>query len=479
VLAGCTHIIKSIIAFADRPTQAACLRVCREWHSIAGKSLYHSITLASDRAPHSPKSSAWAVLRGALIGTTDVCLAAAGMTNHYEGCEPGQKCAILRAMGPVNSDRRDSIDDAIDSIKMGGWRARMVSQACVVGDDGYDPRDCLEILALNSLAIDVAVGSVDDKNVHYATNFKRALLRHVRVLTLATHDDCLCAAFGDIIPHLMPDVEVIRIAGNFDHHELHWSMHSMTLQGHLPYKPCCLVTAFNPRKLVFRNVSPTGIQLGSWSLESVTDLVIVLPSTGLDWWMTEGACPALFFRDQLPNVRHLKIVFHDEPEDNPLADGTEGRTPALPEAVILCLQSALPQDVCFSPIDCPCSYPKACDITSTQAKQLSNVDIEVYGLGRVRFANAGLAPALIANAGLSHSLPAGQRPKPPTPRKFLELVKQDVVSRKCITEAILQTEAPAPSEAYVDAVASSIKYLPLSEYMQDESARRYELDRYE
>lgn len=70
---------------------------------------------------------------------------------------------------------------------------------------------------------------------------KSALLKHVRVLTIASHDHCLCAVWTLVISELMPNIEVLRVAPAFDKAEPHWSK---------LYKPTPAVMGYIPFTLV-------------------------------------------------------------------------------------------------------------------------------------------------------------------------------------------------------------------------------------
>lgn len=278
-LAACPHIIEEIISQCDKATLFVCLLVNRDWHDMAGKYVYHSIVFCDD--------SVWKVLCGCIMNC-DVQTAAT-VFSHLTHCK-ASKCGIIQLDNSVRNEMETLATTIMPAIP-----SETVVKESFAGLSPQVKR------SISDIAYHFAhmLGSINDENTPYRTNFKAALLKHVRVLTIRSHNACFCDTWAPILGKLLPNVRVLRLAPACAPHYL------------LPlcdFAECPLPKCFNEEKVVFRNLHCRGLTLcPHYSSESVKEVALVFPTSGAAWYESLIR-PPLSLAQRYPQAR-VKIIF--------------------------------------------------------------------------------------------------------------------------------------------------------------------------
>lgn len=186
-------------------------------------------------------------------------------------------------------------------------------------------------------------------------NTKAPLIALVKVLTIGGHHLCTCTHYGPLVVPLLSNIQVLRIAANFD------SLFVLNPVCDAAVS-CPLMTAIKTPKIVFRNLDGQGLPLPQFNpyherwkpklyaplkrctwpaSEHITEVVLFFPTHARRYGATNLVHIAKFF----PNAEHVKVVFWNSWQGWTHADDTFAKFHAplalVPDDVVYPVQQIL------------------------------------------------------------------------------------------------------------------------------------------
>ncbi|WOO78073.1 uncharacterized protein LOC62_01G001626 [Vanrija pseudolonga] len=354
-----------------------CLRVNKTFHKIAGPILYHTVRV--DR--HNMKK----FFLGAFVGTN---------IDEEElecGLMQGKECT------PPTNER---------------WDAE-------VGP---------KLLPTPPQEKQVEGAASDRPNV---TNFKAALLGHVRVLSLGSHHCCVCHFYGTNIGPLLKNLDTLRVVPA--------PLTPFTVDTVCDNRIYCpFFDSLRPRKLVFRNVGGRPVFLtrehhNIWNPSRLEEVVYILPTDGRVYRNETVKALDELIRFDVP----CKVVF---------CRGWEVWGALGDHALSLVTVNSAVQHVPVRPVDFIAAF-------------LNTVEGTAFGLESVDFHIGG--PLTGGECQITRAFQLENPDEPITSERLRQLVKDELSSRAM--EALCEDEP--------------LDYKSLSQYHQlSAEVRRFELD---
>lgn len=291
------HITDLICASLDTPTLLSALRVNYTFFNSAGKALYRHLYLGCG----SP-------LSGALVGND---AARRALIKTYHPCEGEAWDEMfclwkLSTMAAAKAPKRPVKGKGKPSQKAGAAESPgFVAMRTALATAGLPPVPAKEIKSFIAYLIEADIGEwhPGSERKRKTRNFKVALLRHVRVLTVTSHHRCLCSLWGAHVASFFPNLEVLRVVPNVSADgKLIPACDGADLQ------PCPFLS-LDTKKLVLRNLDARGPPIPghlSWSTPSLERVSLYLPLDGVECALV----PSLSLKGQFPGVKEINIVFH-------------------------------------------------------------------------------------------------------------------------------------------------------------------------
>lgn len=287
------------------------------------------------------------------------------------------------------------------------------------------------------------------RGVLYTTNFKAPLLKHVRLLTISTHNSSICSSWLPYITDLLPDVQILRTAPTrvslLELHHLCTNADGCDLLAALP----------SVTKVVFRNVDGRGLGFTEhrFPSHSVKDVVIFLPTDGRVW-STTGPPNFLKISSHYPNA-NIKLIFHATWEDTPLpaqvATSTSHPMPVACEPLIASVHTLLPTTVCAAPPGlCLCGKPSAFQLLPGHYVEVMHT-LDIYGIGKLRF---------VKGRGYTSVTIIQDHRADTSPKRYLECVKEDILTSKYSTAAMLPIDPVDPPKEYTQPIKEKAHWFP-------------------
>ncbi|BEJ17307.1 hypothetical protein CspHIS471_0607080 [Cutaneotrichosporon sp. HIS471] len=449
----CPHILEAILKYSPRSTQRACLLSSRSLFESAGRVLYRNVYIGG-RAGDSLEL----FFRGALIGTgfghEGMELAKCPLNNGHSECKihdakDNHSNSSEENSSEENSSEENSSEDESDysdcsedetiaqpttlpHSATSTTSTKTKTQKPNYGHPNKEERD----------RVDASVYSDQAEGVPCTTNSKLALLKHLRILTISTHHACDCHIYGPHIKHLLPNLEVVRVASDF--------LRTFELLPLCDAEVCKLLTNVKCRKLVVRNLDGNGLPLEPYfclgngdSFPLCQELVVFLTMDGrrlapdfenMAYWhhhslLDLGRC--------FPNAPDVKIVFYPTWEGWDASDDVlafiHGHVPVTPDDIVYGIKGFL---------------------------EYADPQYTIYGMGKLRwYPDGDLIGAFM------RFFPDAKL----TRRAILDLVRHELR-----TSSLFLAIADDDIE-YDPGYPERITYKTFNEYLKDEGGRLYEL----
>ncbi|BEI80631.1 hypothetical protein CcaverHIS002_0111600 [Cutaneotrichosporon cavernicola] len=435
----CPHILEAILKYSSRSTQRACLLSSRSLFESSGRVLYRNVYIGG-RAGDSLEL----FFRGALIGTgfghEDMELAKCPLNNGHPECKihsPNDNHFNFNDDESDNSSHSSEDETIAQPITFPVSATSTTSTKAKTSklNDGHP----------NKEERDREGASVDSdkaEGVPCTTNFKLALLKHVRVLTISTHHACNCHIYGPHIKHLLPHLEVVRVASDF--------FKNFELLRLCDAEVCMLLTNVKCHKLVLRNLDGNGLPLEPFfclgngdSFPICQELVVFLTMDGrrlvsdfenMTYWHDRSL---LELGHCFPNAPDVKIVFYptwegwDESDD--VLAFIHGHVPVTPDDIVYGIKDFL---------------------------QYAHPQYTIYGMGKLRWYPDGDLIGVFMRFFPDTKL---------TRRAILDLVRHE------LRTGSLFLAIGDDNIEYDPGYPERITYKTFNEYLKDEGGRLYEL----
>ncbi|WOO77976.1 uncharacterized protein LOC62_01G001528 [Vanrija pseudolonga] len=419
------HILESIVAHSTRATQVTLLRVCHDFHRMAGKQIYRIIKIN--------QRNFLDMMHGALIGTG--------------------------SNGNVPTGCTEFAAEFLDILKPD-----------ILADLH---KRFLEGSKVEDLAIDVVIGNKDHKYKPRVTNFKRSLFKHTEVLTVGTHHTCFCDLFRESLTTLFPNLRTLRIAPSKSERpfELAHTCDSLS--------PCPLLTNLKPRKIVVRNLDGGGLPIPDNYIWDVPDLETFVCFIPVDQREFNDGRIFLSLIPHFESAKSMKMVFYDKHEgpvgvDELLQRTVLGGMPVNPDIIMTLIGAGtsshryersdfdgLPLDHHFG------------DFVSTLKSHRGTPDpaprrrkCTVYGVGALNFDLSGSTfVPLYHRLFPSHAI---------NRKKVVEIVKKEAMS-EALFKASVYPWIPFDRAAW-EKGQDFVTFKSITDYKKEKSARRAEIN---